>query len=93
MALRDRALPFYYNNWAKIQLLNGRMELRDRALPFFYNNSAKIQLLSRQPAESYRLVKRWKLDEKICASGVPAGKWGILLDPSLRFNTCLIFNK
>jgi len=23
----------------------------------------------------------------ICASGVPTGKWGILLDPSLRFNT------
>ena len=28
----------------------------------------------------------------ICASGVPAGGWGILLDPSLRFNTYLIFN-
>ena len=29
----------------------------------------------------------------ICASGVPASKWGILPDPSLRFITYLIFNK
>ena len=29
--------------------------------------------------------------EIICTSGVPAGKWGILLDPGLRFNTFLIF--
>ena len=27
---------------------------------------------------------------RICASRVPAGGWGILLDPSLRFNTYLI---
>ena len=27
---------------------------------------------------------------KICASGVPAGKWGILPDPSMKFNTYLI---
>ena len=32
-------------------------------------------------------------DTIICASGVPAGEWGILLDPSLRFIAYLIFNK
>ena len=30
--------------------------------------------------------------QPICASRVPAGGWQILLDPSLRFNTYLIFN-